>query len=423
MGKPSMLYADKQGNIYDHPFLKMCAQSGGYEFLPHPGELIPLPKNSRLYFIPSSRARGYNEAASRFETAEGYAVSVFLPPAYLRLHLPSYTKGGGAPLPLYAYTPAGWQDGQFVTTALKIDDDSRWNPSLYDYTDAFRPKVERYLNDYPHNRLYRQLAKCALEYHCTAAKNVFYPRWECPIPTSPSCNSRCVGCISLQPAECCPAPQSRIDFVPKPEEIAEVAMNHAEKAEHPLISFGQGCEGDPIMCADTIAAAIKIIRKSYPHLTINFNSNCSVPDNLAKLIDAGIDSVRVSLNSVNETVYNAYYRPLNYTFSDVLNSIELAEKSGIYISLNLLTYPGVTDRKSEAEKMGEFLAERKIDLIQLRNLNIDPVLLDNALKLPREETLGLKNAMKLWKKKRKDLKFGYFNRVKEDFYKKIPVSL
>jgi pyruvate-formate lyase-activating enzyme len=411
-----MLYADKKGNIYDHPFLKMCVRSGGYDFLPYPGELITLPANSRLYFIPESRAVGYDEQTACCEEADGFAVSVFLPPAYLRLFLPSYKTDSAMRLPLYAYTPAGWLNGKFVVPALKIDDDARWNPSLYDYSDSFRPNVEKYLKKYPANRLYKQLGKCALEYHCTAAKNVFYPRWECPIPTSPACNSNCIGCISKQPAECCPSPQSRLPFAPDAEEIAEVALNHAESAPHPIISFGQGCEGDPILFADTIASAVRLIRRKFPDLTINFNSNCSIPENLEKLIDAGIDSVRVSLNSVNESLYNAYYRPVNYSFSDVVKSVAIAEKSGIYISLNLLTYPGITDRKSEAESMGEFLAEHRVQLLQMRNLNIDPTLLESALKLPKEEVLGLKNAMKLWKKKRKDLKFGYFNRAKADYY-------
>jgi hypothetical protein len=55
-------------------------------------------------------------------------------------------------------------------------------------------------------------------YHCFAAKNIFVGRWEAPLPTSPTCNARCVGCLSLQEGEC-PASQDRIQFVPTPEEI------------------------------------------------------------------------------------------------------------------------------------------------------------------------------------------------------------
>ena len=45
----------------------------------------------------------------------------------------------------------------------------------------------------------------------------------------------------------------------QPEEIAEVALRHGERAKDPLISFGQGCEGDPCLAADNIAKAVKII--------------------------------------------------------------------------------------------------------------------------------------------------------------------
>jgi molybdenum cofactor biosynthesis enzyme MoaA len=298
---------------------------------------------------------------------------------------------------------------------MKVDDDSQWRPDLYDYTDAFRSRVEMYQQKYPKNRLYQQLGHCALEYHCTAAKNVFYPRWECPIPTSPACNSRCIGCISLQASECCPSPQDRIQFMPSAEEIAEVAINHAELAEKPLISFGQGCEGDPALAADNIAAAIKIIRRQCPDLTINFNSNCSIPSAVAKVAEAGANSVRVSLNSVIESTYNAYYRPHGYKFADVVESIDIANKNGLYVALNLLTIPGVNDRKSETDALDAFLTDHHVELIQMRNLNIDAEMLDEALKLPKDEILSVKNMMRQIKKNHKHIKYGYFNRMQDDF--------
>lgn len=414
---PSLLYADKSGNIYDHPNLKMSVRSGGYDFMPYEAELIPLPPNSRLYFMPDTRAVGFDMDKSEFITVtDGFAVSVFLPPAYLRLFLPSYKKTSDITMPLYAYTAVGWLDGRFVTPAIKVDDDSHWRPDLYDYTDTFRERVEAYQKRFPKNRLYKQLGRCALEYHCTAAKNVFYPRWECPIPTSPACNSRCVGCISLQTSECCPSPQQRIDFMPTAEEIAEVAITHAQFAETPLISFGQGCEGDPVMAADTIADAIKIIRQSCPDLTINFNSNCSIPSAVAKVVEAGADSIRVSLNSVVESTYNAYYRPKGYTFADVAASINIANKNGVHVALNLLTMPGVNDRKTETDAFDAFLSAHRVELIQTRNLNIDAELLEAALKLPKDEIMSIKNMLRQIKKNHKHIKYGYFNRTKEAFF-------
>jgi len=76
------------------------------------------------------------------------------------------------------------------------------------------PLVREKAAFYKDNRIIKQLSECALQYQCFTAQNIFYKRWEGGIPVSPVCNARCLGCISLQPAECCPSPQSRIDFTP-----------------------------------------------------------------------------------------------------------------------------------------------------------------------------------------------------------------
>jgi molybdenum cofactor biosynthesis enzyme MoaA len=204
--------------------------------------------------------------------------------------------------------------------------------------------------------------------------------------------------------------------MPTPEEIAQVAVYHANHAKDPIISFGQGCEGDPVLASDSIAPAIELIRGKCPELTINFNSNCSVPERVKRVIEAGADSIRVSLNSVIPSTYNAYYRPTNYTFDDVCRSIEIANEKKIYVALNLLTMPGVNDRKSETDALIAFLDKYHIDLIQTRNLNIDAELLYSSLNLPNDELLSIKNMLRLIKKKHPHIKFGYFNRMKRDFY-------
>ncbi len=138
---------------------------------------------------------------------------------------------------------------------------------------------------------------------------------------------------------------------------------------------------------------------------------------MAKVLDAGVDSVRVSLNSVVESTYHSYYRPKTYKFSDVVKSIELIKKAGVFLQLNLLTYPGVNDRATETSALLDFIEEYKVDLIQMRNLNIDGELLMSHLQLKPDEIHGIKNMMKLIKKRRPEIQFGYFNRMKKDFYK------
>lgn len=413
---PGLVYANDKGEIFDHPTLKMAVGSAQYDFLPYETELIKLPKTSRLYFMPHTRPLAYDVDVANLRVFEaGRAVSVFLAPGFLRLFLPAYKKTKDYVMPLYAYTAVGFLDGDFVVPAIQVDDISKWNPANYDFSENFDKQVADFIAKHPKNRLYEQLAVCATKYHCTAAKNIFYPRWECPIPTSPTCNSACVGCISLQTSECCPSPQTRLNFTPTAQEIAQVALIHAETAADPLISFGQGCEGDPVLVADNIAEAIKIIKKARPDLTVNFNSNCSIPENVKKVIDAGADSVRVSINSLVETTYNAYYRPRNYKLADVIKSVEIAKKAGLFVQLNLLTFPGVNDRASETEALLNFIDEYKIDLIQTRNLNIDEELLFSHLSFKPEEIYGLKNMLRMIKKRKPDIKFGYFNRMKSEF--------
>ena len=106
--------------------------------------------------------------------------------------------------------------------------------------------------------------------------------------------------------------------------------------------------------------------------SINVNTNGSLPENLELLIDAGLDACRISLNSAHAPLYEAYYRPVRYSWADVERSISLAKKRGVYTALNLLTFPGVTDQEGEAEAVCELVARCRVDQVQVRSLAIDP---------------------------------------------------
>ena len=64
-------------------------------------------------------------------------------------------------------------------------------------------------------------------------------------------------------------------------------MPHLQEAENSIVSFGQGCEGDPILQADVISEAVRKMRRQTDRGTINFNSNASLPDAIDKLVAAG----------------------------------------------------------------------------------------------------------------------------------------
>src|SRR6266513_4281008 len=111
--------------------------------------------------------------------------------------------------------------------------------TLFPYTTLFR--------SYPRNRIIAQHAHCALDYSCPTASNLFFGRWEMAIAVSPGCNARCIGCISKQEEEYLISPQDRLTFIPSVDEIVEIAVPHLESAENAIVSFGQGCEGEPLL--------------------------------------------------------------------------------------------------------------------------------------------------------------------------------
>ena len=146
-------------------------------------------------------------------------------------------------------------------------------------------------NAYPHNRLVKHLMEnCCNTYHCPAARNFSLGRWECPVPVSPACNANCIGCISFQPQEeTIHSTQDRLTFRPTPEEIVEFTVPHLQTAPFPIISFGQGCEGEPLLMWETIREAIIEIRKHTSKGSININTNGSKPDAVKALCRSGFE--------------------------------------------------------------------------------------------------------------------------------------
>ena len=389
--------------------------------------MIPMPEGSRLFTIPQTPPIGFDRHSGRALTAERLpkrwgggkiqAVSAFLTPGFTRTLLPAADyQHKQMTLPLWSYTAVGWcvEEERFYVAGVQVDLNRQWQPDHFD-DRKLDPLVRKALQANPENRLLEQLSRCALDYHCFAAKNLFFRRWEAPLPTSPTCNSRCVGCISKQESDCCPSSQERLTFVPTVKELCEVAVPHLQDAQNAIVSFGQGCEGDPILQADIISEAVREMRRQTSRGTINFNSNASLPGAVDKLAAAGVESIRVSLNSAQETLYNAYYRPQGYRFADVLESLKRAKGAGLYTMLNYLVFPGVSDRPEEIEAMAELVDQVGIDMIQMRNLSLDPVLYLSSLGASGGG-IGMLEMFKQHKKSFPKLQYGYFNRTRDTFF-------
>ncbi len=423
---PGLVYSDCEGKVYDHPSLGMAGRSGRSFVLPQEGELVPLPEGSQLFTMPGRSPVGWDGEGGNFvvldeaEADDGrarcLAVAAFLSPGYVRTLLPATKLQGQWPiLPLWAYCSVGWRNGKFWITGIQIDPNPHWDPRYFQDDRDLAVKVEQFVRNYEGNRLVRQLSRCALEYHCFAAKNVFYRRWECPLPTSPVCNAGCIGCLSSQPPESCKASHERITVVPTVEEVIQVALPHLEEAEDAIISFGQGCEGEPILQVDLLERSISALRDSTDRGTININTNASIPRSVDRLCRAGLDSIRITLNSPDPQLYDGYFKPRGYRLRDVMKSIHCAKKWGIFTAINLLVFPGVTDREDEVERLISFIRETNIDMIQMRNLNIDPDLYLGAIDSTDGKGIGISKMIDIMREEFPHLILGYFNKTKETF--------
>jgi pyruvate-formate lyase-activating enzyme len=378
-----------------------------------------LPEGSELFLLPDRFPIGYNPAAKRFQVLSAdpwnpyrktQAVAAFMAPAHTQIYSAAYETLTQAPLlPLFAYAAVGWLEGAFVVAGFRVDTEERQDPRHFNQKEI-RQAAKNRMKREPGNRLIQHLGKCALTYGCPAACNLFLNRWEAPLPSSPLCNAGCLGCISLQEHPDLCATQDRITFVPNPEEICGVAIPHLQKAPKAVVSFGQGCEGEPLLQAAVIEKAVNLMRKSTSRGTINLNTNASRPEKVKGLVRAGLDSMRISLNSCRPEYYSAYFNPQGYAFEDVKRSILQMKAGGGFASINYFVLPGFTDSQDEFKALCSLIKETGLDLIQMRNLNIDPEWYLRSIGFKAGgKGLGIPNLMACLREQFPDLRFGYYN--------------
>jgi len=420
---PYILYSDGNGNIFEDNSLYAGGRSG-WDALPvEKNEWIELPSGGQLYELPCRRGIGIDANTGEMRLCDkGWAVAAFIPPAYTGTYLAAYeTLPNAETLPLFCYTAVGWNNEKFYVPAVRIENDIRQESAGFD-EERIEAGVKEYLSAYKHNRLVQHLANnCCLTYHCPAARNYFMGRWECPVPSSPACNANCIGCISFQPQEeTIVSTQDRLIFKPTAEEIIEYTIPHLETAPFPIVSFGQGCEGEPLLMWQTIKEAITEIRKHTQKGSININTNGSDPKAVRSLCEAGLNSIRVSTNSAREKIYIPYYRPNNYKFKDIVESLKVVNSFGGWTSINYFVFPGMTDSIEEYEALRKLIKTTGLKMIQWRNFNIDPDwYLGKIGVTDTGEFMGIRQMMELIQEEFPDLKFGYFNpsmeRIKGDF--------
>ena len=161
---------------------------------------------------------------------------------------------------------------------------------------------------------------------------------------------------------------------------------------------------------ETIREAIIEIRKHTKKGSININTNGSRPDAVEELCRAGLNSIRVSTNSAREKIYTPYYRPNNYTFGDIVESLKVVRRHGGWTSINYFVFPGMTDSIEEYEALRKLIRDTGLSMIQWRNFNIDPDWYLGKIGVSETgECMGVKQLIELIREEFPQLKFGYFN--------------
>ena len=406
----SYVYTNEAGDLFVDDQFQALGRTGKDIVEPLPEEMIPMPEGATFVLIPDRKPVVMKfDSFIPYPYPENKPVGAILPQGYTRTLMPAFLEPeeGDQILPLFGYTMVGYRDGEFYVAAMKTDEDKKWNPEHFNTQDLSQ-RINKMKNIFPKNALVKHLSNCAINYSCFTAQNIFYKRWEGGIPVSPVCNANCLGCISLQPSECCPSPQDRITFVPTVAEIAQLGIYHLQE-EDSIISFGQGCEGEPTLQSKVIAESIKKIRETTKVGTINCNTNAGYTKGIKEIVDAGIDSLRVSINSAVEETYNSYYMPGNYSLADVGNSLKYAAENNCYTYLNLLVLPGVNDTEEEIEKLVEFIKDNKVKEVQFRNLNIDPDRYLDKISI-KGEALGILALKEILEKELLELKTGNYSK-------------
>ena len=90
---------------------------------------------------------------------------------------------------------------------------------------------------------------------------------------------------------------------------------------------------------ETIRESIIEMRKHTDRGSININTNGSKPAAVKALCEAGLDTIRVSINSARASVYEAYYRPNNYPFEDIVESLKVVRSYGGWAQHQLFCFP------------------------------------------------------------------------------------
>jgi len=198
-----LVYADQDGNVYNHEEWYGLGRSGDLinEILPE--ELIPMPSGATLVAMPYTSPIGMDPETGEMHRLDGpvTAVGALLPQGYTRLFLPGYVKTEkDKALPIFGYTAVVWKDDGFYVAAERSDDPEPWDPRNCD-VDLLERKVELLNTKYPNNRLYQHLTKIRLSTNASQLQIRSCNGWReaClyPTPAMPAASVACLRSLRI----------------------------------------------------------------------------------------------------------------------------------------------------------------------------------------------------------------------------------
>lgn len=349
-------------------------------------EAVPIPRGTRL--LPIDReAEGLDRAGRPRALGRGrLALAAILPPGHARLLFPAYRDDRAArDLDPLAYAAvAADERGDLVVAAAMLapapvaaTEGGAAHDTIHDTVDALR--------SHPANSLARQLARCAREHACRAAR-ASSTGGDLPIPLGAPPAERPRLPVALRSGYA-GSPSEPAAFQPTASEIEEVAVDHLSRGGRSA-SFGRACDGEPLLALRVMEEAIARIRARSAAVAIHLETTGADAVALRRAIDAGLSSVTVRLGSARPETYELLHGPVAHRWTDVRASLQLVAERGIGLGIALLVLPGVTDRAAELDAIAALLGELPGGTLELRDLGADPA---RALAgFPRARPLGVR---------------------------------
>lgn len=381
---PNLLFADKNGNIYDHPKLKMCCRTNNFNIVPYESELEELPKFSKIKFIEGAKPLGYDqETAKIVEFDGGFPIYTTPSKGYLRVSLPAFKKNEKTILTNEAHTPIGFMDEKFYFSAIKVDIQT----SDINQTKSFKDIFMGYRGN---NSLICHFAKMS---------KAIYRDIENLTPLG---NELILDTFYLENNSA--------------NELTEMINFLNDNQKDLVITFSNLTQEKVI---SKICDCLKQIKKD-DNLTINIEPYQINLETIKSILSSDIDLITLNISSLNNSFAHSmlgFHQEYETYFKYAQKLIDASKIYGFEIILNLSVLPGFTDIKPNVESLIDFLSTYNINFMKLSNMAIYGDIFFKSDKILEEEILGIINMLKEIRKKCKTLQFGAFTRSKKYIYK------